>query len=65
MKINLRQEIAMWVLGLPWAVLSFFGILTNSDGDLQNVVAAIAVSLVSLVPVCLVIFTLRDRKKAD
>lgn len=64
MKINLRQEIAMWVLGLLWAGGAFvgIGIQAGSSGDIHDVLAVVAMSLVSLVPIGLIIFSLRDRK---
>jgi hypothetical protein len=67
MKINLRQEVALWVLGLPWSVVAFIGIASQTDGerDLQSVIAVVALSLVSLVPIFLIIFSLRSREKPD
>ncbi len=59
MKINLRQEIAMWVLlGLLWTGLALraWGVQQPNPGD-------ILVMLVLLVPASLIIFSLRDRKK--
>ena len=61
MKINLRQEIAMWVLGLSWTAI---GILSLKE-LLEEPVAAISIPLVLLVPIFLLIFSLRDREKSD
>ena len=59
MKINLRQEIAMWVLGLLWTALGIA--VFNRSGEAGN----IALQLILLVPVCLIIFSLRTRRKPD
>lgn len=56
MKINLRQEIAMWVLGLLWTVLALDSL--RYEPSLREML----VPLVLLVPVWLIIFSLRDRK---
>jgi hypothetical protein len=58
MKINLRQEIAMWVLGLPWTALAFFLVKESSD-----VATGVVMSFVLLVPIGLIVFSLRNRKQ--
>jgi hypothetical protein len=62
-KINLRQEIAMWVLGLLWTGMAFLSLLDSRE--IGNVVQAIAIPLALLVPMCLIVFSLRDRKKPN
>jgi hypothetical protein len=62
MKFNLRQEIAMWVLGLPWACLGFITIV--SDG-VDNLLVNVAMELVLLVPISLILFSLRTRRKPE
>jgi hypothetical protein len=62
MKINGRQEIAMWVLGLLWSGIGF---LSLRGSDEWGLVQAALILLVLLVPVGLVVFSLRDRKKPD
>jgi hypothetical protein len=59
-KINLRQEIAMWVLGLAWTVLAL-----NAWGRMQPSLGDILTVLVLLVPMCLIVFSLRERKKPN
>jgi hypothetical protein len=59
MKINLRQEIALWVLGLLWTGI---GILGFAD-EAGSVVQVAGILLVLLVPIFLIVFSLRDRKK--
>ena len=56
MKNNGRQEIAMWVLGLLWTVI---GLLALKDSNEWGEVAVIL--LILLVPLGLVVFSLRDR----
>ena len=63
MKINLRQEIAMWVLGLLWTGLALISLMGRAD--IEIVVQSIAILLALLVPMCLIVFSLRDRKKPD
>ena len=60
MKINLRQEIAMWVLGLLWTGLALraWGVQQPGLGDILGI-------LVLLVPLGLIIFSLRDRKEPN
>jgi hypothetical protein len=59
MKINLRQEIAMWVLGLLWTGLALASLHSESGlGDMLG-------PLISLVPAWLIVFSLRDRKKPN
>jgi len=60
MKINLRQEIAMWVLGLLWT-----GLALRAWGVQQPNTGEILAMLVLLVPASLIIFSLRDRKKPN
>jgi len=63
MKINLRQEIAMWVFGLLWAGIALRSLMDSHE--IGNVAQAAVLSLVLLVPIFLIIFSLRDRKKAN
>jgi hypothetical protein len=64
MKINLRQEIAMWVLGLLWTGLAFeILVVSAGSADIGNVLQEIAFLLALLVPVCLIVFSLRDRAR--
>ena len=63
MKINLRQEIAMWVLVLLWCGVAFLFLMHSAD--IADVVQAIAILLALLVPMCLIVFSLRDRKKPN
>jgi hypothetical protein len=63
MKINLRQEIAMWALGLLWTGLALFG-LVSADTDVNAILVFLPIVLVLLVPICLIIFSLRDREKS-
>jgi len=58
MKINLRQEIAMWVLGLLWTALGI-GVFGHDEPD--RVAGNIVIQLILLVPACLIIFSLRTR----
>lgn len=63
MKINLRQEIALWVLGLLWTGIA---VLVLSKGtDLAGLWQAWFVLVVLLVPVGLIIISLRDRQRAS
>jgi hypothetical protein len=64
MKINLRQEIAMWALGLLWTGLGLFGFV-SVGADVNAMLAFLPIVLVLLVPICLTIFSLRDRKRAS
>ncbi len=68
MKINRRQEIAMWVLGLflVWMLLPRF----YPDDGIPEVIARVTRNPVSLlveivIVVFLIVFSLRDRKKPD
>jgi membrane protein DedA with SNARE-associated domain len=63
MRINLRQEIAMWVLGLLWTGLSVIGLIDARE--VSGVLQVAAVLLVLLVPIFLIVFSLRDRKKRN
>ena len=63
MKINLRQEIAMWVFGLLWAEIALRSLMDSHE--IGSVAQAAVLSLVLLVPIFLIIFSLRDRKKAN
>jgi hypothetical protein len=63
MKVNLRQEIVMWVLGLVWTGFALFG-FDSVGADANAMLIFLPTLLVLLVPVCLVIFSLRDRKKS-
>ena len=56
MKINARQELAMWILGLLWTVI---GLLALKDSTEWGEIAVIL--LILLVPLGLVVFSLRDR----
>jgi len=62
MRVNLRQEIAMWVLGIIWTVLGWFSLLGSNEWGL---VQSFIVQIVLLVPMFLIVFSLRDRKKAN
>jgi hypothetical protein len=62
MRINLRQEIAMWVLGIIWTVLGWFSLLGSNEWGL---VQSFMVQIVLLVPMFLIVFSLRDRKKPN
>jgi hypothetical protein len=64
MKINLRQEIVMWVLGLLWTGFALFG-FDSVGADANSMLLFLPTLLVLLVPICLVIFSLRDREKAS
>jgi hypothetical protein len=64
MNINLRQEIAMWGLGLLWTGLALFGFVSVGT-DVNASLAFLPIVLVLLVPISLIIFSLRDRKKAS
>lgn len=61
MKINLRQEIAMWGLGLLWTGLALFGFV-SVGADVNAMLAFLPIMLVLLVPISLTIFSLRDRE---
>ena len=63
MKINLRQEIAMWVLGLLWTGLALRMMADNVE--IAGVVQEIALLLALLIPMGLIVFSLRDRKKSN
>jgi hypothetical protein len=62
MKINLRQEIAMWVLGLLWTAL---GIAVLVSDPSERVAGNIVILLILLVPVFLIIFSLRTRYEPE
>jgi hypothetical protein len=53
----------MWVLGLLWTGMAFLSLLDSRE--IGNVVQAIAIPLALLVPMCLIVFSLRDRKKPN
>ena len=56
MKINLRQEIAMWVLlGLLWTGLGLTAMVGTEREGLEGAAFTIVMLLISLVPVCLII----------
>jgi hypothetical protein len=63
MKINLRQEIAMWVLGLLWTGLALRMMADNVE--IAGVVQEIALLLALLIPMGLIVFSLRDRNKPN
>jgi hypothetical protein len=65
MKINLRQEIAMWVLGLLWTGLALAGFGSVGGTNADAMLAFLPIPLVLLVPICLTVFSLRDRKKPN
>jgi hypothetical protein len=67
MKINLRQEIAMWVLGLLWTGLGLTALIeAGTLGETVGTALGIFLPLrVLLVPIFLIIFSLRDRAKRD
>jgi hypothetical protein len=50
----------MWVLGLLWTGIAFLSLQ-----DSRDIVQAIALLLALLVPMCLIVFSLRDRKKSN
>jgi len=64
MRINLRQEIAMWVLGLLWTALGFAMFTHSGSESWESLAGEIIVQFVLLVPVCLIIFSLRSRDKS-
>ena len=53
----------MWVLGLLWTGLAFRTLLDNAE--IAGVVEDIAILLALLVPMCLIVFSLRDRRKPN
>jgi len=66
MKINLRQEIAMWVLGLAWTGLGLLCLVEMAGTvgfQLKDLLFGPVLLFILLVPIFLVIFSLRDRKK--
>jgi len=77
MKINKKQEVAMWVLGLLWTGMAFIFLskhvmydgMLSFAGSYKDAVALwqIAETFVWLapIPICLIIFSLRDRKKPN
>jgi hypothetical protein len=64
-KINLRQEIAMWVLGLLWTALGFAVFIHSGAESWESLAGEIIIQFVLLVPVWLIIFSLRTRHKRD
>ena len=74
MRINKKQEVALWILGLLWAGGLFFIALdwgTPSDttfwADVAPIIIAqwisrIIIAVALLIPTLLIIFSLRDRK---
>jgi hypothetical protein len=63
LKINLRQEIAMWVLGLLWTALGIS--VMDSMHEPMAAVQGFTVLFLALVPIGLILFSLRDRKKSN
>ncbi len=61
MRISLRQEIAMWVLGLLWTGLGL-AVVTGISSEPKDLIGMPVLLLVVLVPIFLIIFSLRDRK---
>jgi hypothetical protein len=55
MKINLRQEIAMWVLGLLWTGIALFG-FASVGSNVDAMLVFLPIPLVLLVPMFLVVF---------
>jgi hypothetical protein len=53
----------MWALGLLWTGIASRALLDSTE--IGHVVQAIAILLALLVPACLIVFSLRDRKKPD
>jgi len=53
----------MWVFGLLWAGIALRSLMDSHE--IGNVAQAAVLSLVLLVPIFLIIFSLRDRKKAN
>jgi hypothetical protein len=62
MSINMRQEIAMWVLGLLWTGFAFFLLASTNLKDDVGVPFSL---IVLLVPASLILFSLRDREKKN
>jgi hypothetical protein len=60
MNINLRQEIAMWVLGLLWTGFGIF-LLVQTPFAPEPFIGLFLL----LVPIGLAIFSLRERKKPN
>ena len=63
MKINSRQEIAMWVFGLLWAAFAVFSLMGSTVGNVW--VAFLEVIAAFVILAFLIIFSLRDRKKPN
>jgi len=54
MKINLRQEIAMWVLGLLWTGLGLAAVVGTEREGLEGAAFTIVMLLILLVPVLII-----------
>jgi hypothetical protein len=54
----------MWVLGLLWTGLAFFGVASLGT-NVDALLLFLPLPLVLLVPIFLIIFSLRDRKKPN
>ena len=65
MKINLRQEIAMWVLGLLWTGLGLAAVGGTEREGLEGAAFTIVMLLILLVPVCLIIQSSHPPHKPD
>jgi hypothetical protein len=61
MKINSRQEIAMWVLGLLWTGFAFLAL--SQPAAISG--STVAIMFIFLIPIALVLFSLRDRNKPN
>jgi len=53
----------MWVLGLLWTGLSLVGLIDAHD--ISGVIQVGAVLFVLLIPIFLIVFSLRDRKNGE
>lgn len=62
MRINGRQEIAMWVLAMLWAAIAMLDWLGSTAGS-----GWVAFEILSafFILAFLIVFSLRDRKKPD
>ena len=55
----------MWVLGLLWTGLGLAAVVGTESEGLEGAAFTIVMLLILLVPVCLIIFSLRTRHKPD
>lgn len=54
----------MWVLGLIWTGFALFGFVSVGT-NVDELLVFLPIPLVLLVPVCLIVFSLRERKKLN